>query len=265
DLVRQLRRLGPGRIDARILERLQAWAPQAWRRHEESSNHLIPRFNVAAAAHGLENQWAYAEGLADGTGSGERSLDEALARVAADPDAPYARGLRASLTEAAPLRLDKVIERCKADAVLAEALLPEAWLATDDHDALAAWLGSAPGARVAAVLARAREHLPAQRFLPLAAAAQEHEDPSVRALAVARQTDAWVEIEAWPEPWAVELWRLLDDEALSATAAVQLARLDAARRWRSSPEKAPAGALDSKHIERIEQLAATLPATGARR
>lgn len=262
EIVRGLRKLEPGRIDPRVLERLQNWEPLSWRQHEESSNWFEPRFNVAAAARGLENQWAFAEGLADGIGSGSRTLDEALVRFGDDPRSPYARGLRASVNDTAADRRGRLIELCQADPLLVEQLLPEAWLANDDLVALSDWLSAAPGARVTAVLARAREQLPARRFLPLAAAAQRHADPSIRSLALARQTDAWVEIQSWPEPWAAELWQLLDDDEMAATAAVQLARLDAARRWRSSPERAPRGALESKELKRIERLAATLPNEG---
>ncbi|AKS40837.1 hypothetical protein [Wenzhouxiangella marina] len=257
-LIHRLRSERPGALPARLMARLQDWRPQAWRSHEESASHQIPRYNVAGQALGLANQWDYAEGEADLLGQGRRSMTEALARYREDPSAPYALGLRAALARASEGRLRKWAEAAAADPLLSEALMPELWLALGELDTLGQWLVSSEPRRVAELLARARSVLAPEAFVDLALHLEGHPDRASRALALARLTDAWLALDDWPEAWARELWSRIDDPELAATVSLQLARLDAPRRWRAEPASAPPGALDSPVLERIQSLRPSL-------
>ncbi|QKK02188.1 MAG: hypothetical protein HND55_05665 [Pseudomonadota bacterium] len=262
-LVRRLRQMPPGRIDRTVVDHLAEWTPRAWRRHEESASLQVPLFNVAAATRGLINQWDWQAGAADIAGTGGPPLDAVLDRVAARPDAPYARGVRKALSGLSGARLDQVIALSRQRPALSDTLLPELWLARGAWDELATWLRTAPVPRAAPVLGRAASDLSAEGFLPLGEAALNHPEPGLRALAMAYQTDAWMSRPGWPQGWSRRLWAHIDDRDLAATAALQLARLDAPARWRAKPALAPPGALQSPHLARIEALAGVSRSGGA--
>ena len=257
-LVESLRARPPGSLAPELLDRLKNWSAQAWREHEESAQFLVPRFPVAAAARGLEHQWQWTEGIADVLGQGKRDFPKIVMRYAAQPDGPYARGVRRALDQVGSRRLANLTDAARADSRLTHSLLPELWLAAGEIDRLAEWSANAPARRVSELLTRATRQLASENLLLLAVAAQSHSDPSVRGLALARQTDAWLALDDWSAGWAAKLWNWLDDPALGSTAALQLARLDAPRHWRDDPSSAPAGALDAPMLQRVEALAPTL-------
>ncbi|OAB61385.1 hypothetical protein AY599_24620 [Leptolyngbya valderiana BDU 20041] len=257
DLVRRLRRLDAEQVPAPVMARLVDWSAQALRRHEESPIWTVPLFDVARAARGLENQWLHAEGLRDAMGRGADLLTW-VERYAELSESAYRRGVHAGLLQAPVWQLEKIVSISRDDPRLLDSLLPELWLAQGRVSELGAWLRQAPADLAGGMLNRARRVLPPEEFLQLGEHALIHPDASVRSLALAHQTDAWLDLDAWPAVWARSLWARRADPALAPAADLQLVRLEAPARWQSDPASAPAGALGSEAFEGLRSLARSL-------
>ncbi|MEN1728918.1 MAG: hypothetical protein AAGJ52_10820 [Pseudomonadota bacterium] len=260
DLVRRLRRLDVEQVPRALMDRLSRWSPQAFRRHEESPSWQMPLFDVARAARGLDNQWMFGEGVRDAIGQGADLLDWSE-RYLVELDEPYGRGVRAGLMEAPEWQLDKLLGLSLEHAGLQQHLLPEVWLANGNMVELGTWLSQAPEHRVTQLLAEAQALLPAADFLALGDGVLHHPSASMRALAMARQTDAWLTLEAWPSSWAQTLWLHRADPASGAAAELQLVRIGAPARWQANPASAPAGVMGSEAFEQLQSMARSLQAS----
>jgi len=257
DLVRRLRRLDADQVPESVMARLVGWSAQALRRHEESPVWSVPLFDVARAARGLENQWLYAQGLRDAAGQGVDLLTW-IPRYAEQTEPSYRRGVHAGLMQAPVRQIEKLMAVSQDDPVLQASLLPELWLAQGRVSELGAWLRQAPEDRAGGMLNRARRVLPPREYLELGEHALIHPHAAVRALALAYQTEAWLELDAWPAVWARSLWARRADPALASAIDLQLIRLDAPQRWQSDPSSAPLDALESEAFERLKSLARSL-------
>ncbi len=240
-----------------LMDRLLAWSPQAFRRHEESPTWQMPLFDVARSAQGLIHQWAYAQGLRDAIGQGSDLLGWAP-RYLRERGQPYGRGVRAGLFDAPAWQLDKLTAISRDDPALRDALLPELWLARGDVPALGAWLQAASETRAGELLSRARRSLDPLEYLDLGQYALDHPADATRALALAQQTDVWLELEAWPSAWAEALWVRRSDPALASAIDLQLIRLAAPTHWRAEPSTAPPEALGSEAFEQLQSRAQLL-------
>lgn len=228
DYVRRLRSDAPGTAPEAVLEWLQAYRPQAVRRHDESANYWIALFNVRAAAIGLENQWTYETARSDLLDGGLEQVTSMLTRYVADPGGPYAGGLRSALFEAQPGMLAALAERSAADPGLTDSLLPYLMLARGGIDQLAARIVDTPPQIAADVLSRAARELRPGDAATLLKAAMQHPDPGVGAMAMARITDSMLDDPERQAEWGKQMLDLLTDEKLGSSAALQLSRIGAA-------------------------------------
>lgn len=227
DYVRRLRSDPAGTAPEAVLKWLQAYRPQAVRRHDESANYWIALFNVRAAAIGLENQWTYETARSDLLDGGPEQATSMLTRFAANPGGPYAAGLRSALFEAQPGVLAALAERSATDQGLTDSLLPYLMLARGRIDRLAARIVDTPPQIAADVLSRAGRELPPGDAATLLKAAMQHPDPGVGAMAMARITDGMLDDPERQAEWGAQMLELLADEKLGAAAALQLSRMGA--------------------------------------
>lgn len=227
EFVRQLRQLEPWSVGPDVFEWLRGHQPLAVRLHEESPVHTVALFNVAAAAHGLHNQWTFEAARTRWRDVRGAVSAESLAIFLVDPDSPRARGYLSAIPDLSPAALDHLAGLVEADSMLsATALLPRLELARGNTDRVTRWLAQADPRLVHATMREAAAVLDPAEAVAVFRGALQHQDSSMRALALAQVSDVVV---AWNplarETWQDELIELLPDPQLGAGAALQLARL----------------------------------------
>lgn len=224
--VERLRELSPGSAPPAVLQWLAETPPLAVTGHEEGAHHPVPLFNVAGAARGLANEWAWQRGHDDLAGNGPLSLSAVAGELGGlDPGTPRFRGIRAAIERLPGDRLDALAAQC--------AILPDGCgqaradieLARANAGWLREWLPAATPQAAIPRLQRIRHTLPPAQANELMKTALRHPDKGVAAWAMSDITAHLPKDASRRQEWGNHLVGLLDDPDLGGAAALQLARM----------------------------------------
>lgn len=226
EYLQRLRALPPGSLSPQVLDWFQTLPPLVLTGHEEGPHHPVPLFNLAAAAAGLSNQWAWQRGHDLIVGPAAMATARSVqAMTLAEHDSPGTRGMRAAIAMLPVERLDDLAFGCAATAGGCGHLRPDIELARGNLEWLETWMATAPAGSVMPRLRQARRHLPPQAAERLMTTAVSHTDAGVAAWALSDITSHLPKAADAREAWGQTLLALLGDDRLGAAAALQLARI----------------------------------------
>lgn len=252
----RLRGFPPGTVSSGVLKRLAAMPPLAVTGHEEGPHHLVALFNLAAAARGLANEWAWREGFRQVTAAGD---DAAIAGGFASlpADSPKYRGMYAALEELPGYRLDELALECATMPLGCGPARAGIELARGNVDWLESWITAAHASELAPKLPDLRRQLPREAADALMRAALRHRDEGIAAWAMSDLTDHLPKSRQSRRQWGAQLVGLLDDPSLGGAAALQLARMDS-EDWLQAAASRPLGEAGRRRLELLAEMESVL-------
>jgi hypothetical protein len=222
EYAQHLRSQPPGAVDANVMAFLGAYASRVLVPHEDHPGASVPRFNIRAAAAGVEHAWRRQEASYAGAvllGRDPALLVQAF-RLHADP--PVRRGLLDAVDNASAGALEAIafiaLDHMGEEPQLAE-LVGTAALRTGDTRALEQLLRTGDGTAIPGILRSARETLDESQLATLLEVAIAEASPGITALAIAELAPA----VAQRADTRAQLLHLLGDPGLGAAAALALA------------------------------------------
>lgn len=250
--VRRLRGFPPGTVPGAVLDRLAGAAPLAVTGHEEGPHHAVPLFNVAAAARGLANEWAWRRGHAAIAGPDPIALSTLAEELAGSTlDQPRFRGMRLAIERLPATRLDELSRLCAAHPAGCGIARADIELARGNVAWLKRWVAVASPENLTPRLQALRRRMPPSDATAIMQAALRHPDAGVVARAMSDITSHLPKEASARKAWGIRLVDLLDEPDLGAAAALQLARLGS-EDWLEAALSRPLG---EKALRRIELLA----------
>lgn len=225
DFVRRLRDSPPWTVEKTVLSWLKQYTPQALRPHEKSPAHMIPLFDVAAAATGLHNQWLFESAAIRIRSADSSTLTELLEHFAEQPDGAHANGLRAALPQLPGAMLDQLAGACHGHPLLEDRLLPHIDIARGRVEEVSARIAVSDVEQASELLLGANRWLDPADALAVQRAALHHPLPEVKALAMTQLTEQVTTRPELQREWATELLALVSDPELGGAASLQLTRL----------------------------------------
>lgn len=259
--VERLREYSPGLAPMAVLDWLSRARPLAVTGHEEGSHHGVAVFNVASAARGLANQWAWQRGHDEI----ERSkipfpptLGEELGRTPAGT--PRIRGMRYAISRLPIEKLDALAAHCAVMLGGCGEVRADIELARGNLRWLKPWLKNAAPAAVTPRLRRLHHFLPAHEAEELLKTALSHPDKGVAAWAMSDLTARMPKDGSLRRKWGSHLVSLLDDPDLGAAAALQLARMDSVD-WLEAASVQTLGADARRRLELLAELESAVQAS----
>lgn len=225
--IERLRDFPPGTAPEALLEWLAGVPPLAVTAHEEGAHHPVALFDVATAARGLANEWAWRRGheaVAGHNALAPSTLADQLTQ--GTPDSPEYRGMRYAIQRMPVERLDALALHCASGLDGCGDVRADIELARGNLDWLQHWLQTASARVVMPRLKHARAMLPPAKASELSRAALEHPDAGIAAWAMSDLTAHLPKDRAVRQQWGSRLLDLLDDPDLGGAAALQLARMD---------------------------------------
>ena len=222
DYVQHLRSQPPRAADSRVMAFLGSYAPRILVPHEDHPGASVPRFNIRAAAAGVEHSWRRQEASYAGAvllGRDPALLVQAF-RLHADP--PVRRGLLDALDSASAGALEAIafiaLDHIEHEPQLAE-LVGKATSRTGDTRALEQLLRTSDGTAIPGILRTARETLDEGQLATLLEVAITEASPGIAALAIAELTPAVTQ----RADTRAQLLQLLGDPERGSAAALALA------------------------------------------
>ncbi|NBD95049.1 MAG: hypothetical protein GVY11_01030 [Gammaproteobacteria bacterium] len=262
--IERLREHPPGSAPQRVLDWLADADPLAVTGHDEGPHHAVPVFNLAGAARGLANEWAWRRGRAVVAGSSPLPLPELARHLGAIPaEGPHLRGMRFAVERLPPATLDRLAVHCAATPGGCGRARADIELARGNAGWLRNWLTTADAAEVTPLLQRARRHLGASDARLLMKAALQHPAPAVAAWAMSDLTTNLPKDEARQREWGSRLLDFLDHRHLGGAAALQLARMDADA-WLAAASARSLGERGRRRLELLADMNAELEAEQGR-
>jgi hypothetical protein len=217
-----LRSQPPRAVDANVMAFLGAYASRVLVPHEDHPGASVPRFNIRAAAAGVEHSWRRQEASYAGAvllGRDPALLVQAF-RLHADP--PVRRGLLDALDSASAGALEAIafiaLDHIEHEPQLAE-LVGKAALRTGDTRAVEQLLRTSDGTAIPGILRTARETLDEGQLATLLEVAITEASPGIAALAIAELAPAVTQ----RADTQAQLLQLLGDAELGSAAALALA------------------------------------------
>lgn len=256
--LRRLRDFAPGTAPPAVLAGLSQLRPLAVIAHEEGAHHGVALFNIASAARGLANEWAWRDGhdaVAGSTALPLSTLAEELGRVT--PDGPRFRGMRFAIGRLPAPALEALAARCAMMPGGCGRARADIELARGNVRWLKPWLASAAAAEVVPRLRDLRRFLTPPEERELLKAALSHPNKGVAARAMSDLTSSMPKDDGLRREWGSQLVGLLDDPQLGAAAALQLARFDTAD-WLEAAANQPLGEVGQKRLELLAELENTV-------
>lgn len=224
--IERLREFSPASAPEALLDWLADVTPLAVTAHEEGAHYPVALFNVAAAARGLANEWAWRSGHETVAGRETLPLSTLADKLGRNPPGgPEYRGTRYAIQRMPVERLDALALQCAAALDGCGGARPDIELARGNVDWLQDWLTAASAQDVIPRLRQARSQLPHERATDLIRTALEHKDPGIAAWAMSDLTAHLPKDVAARLEWGRRLLDLLDDPDLGGAAALQLARM----------------------------------------
>ncbi len=225
--IERLRDFPPGTAPEPLLDWLADTQPLAVTAHEEGTHYHVALFNVAAAAHGLANEWAWRRGHEAVAGHDALPLSTLADKLGKNTSGgPEYRGMRYAIRKMPVERLDVLALHCAVDLDGCGEARADLELARGNLDWLQHWLMAASARDVIPRLRQARTQLPPGGASKVIRTALEHRDPGVVAWAMSDLTAHLPKGRAARQQWGSRLLDLLDDPDLGGAAALQLARMD---------------------------------------
>lgn len=225
--IERLREFSPGTAPETVLEWLADAPPLAVTVHEEGAHFPVALFNVAAAARGLANEWAWRRGHEAVAGRDPLPLSTLADQLAQNtPGSPEYRGMRYAVQRMPVERLDVLALHCASGLDGCGKMRADIELARGNVGWLQQWLLAASPRNVIPRLKLVRIQLPPGGASKVIRTALEHRDPGVAAWAMNDLTAHLPKDRAARQQWGSALLDLLDDPDLGGAAALQLARMD---------------------------------------
>lgn len=262
--IEQLRALEPGSAPKRVIDWLANADPLAVTGHEEGPHHAVPVFNVAGAARGLANEWAWRSGQDLVTGASALTLSGLARELGSLPaeDARF-RGMRFAVERLPSATLDRLAVHCAATRGGCGQARAAIELARGNVRWLRDWLTTADAGEVTPLLRRSRRHLSSPDARALMQAALKHPAPAVAAWAMSDLTAHLPKDESRRREWGEKLLGFLDHRDLGGAAALQLARMDADA-WLAAASTQSLGERGRRRLELLAELTAELEAERGR-
>lgn len=207
-------------VDAKVLAFLRTYEPRVMAEHPDHPAAKIPRYNIRAAAAGVENEWRRQQAVAEGGYRLATDPDRFVVDYIASQPGPERQGLLDALAMAGPLALGVVAHTAagasETHASAAELAFAAAAL-VQDTGTLASLIGQGHGAGHHA-LAHLAKTLPAIELRELFDAALAGPDTMTAGLAIAQLAPRLLHLPEVED----RLFGLLDHPELGAAAALTL-------------------------------------------
>lgn len=222
DYVQQLRGLPPGAAGEQVMAFLGSYAPRVLIPHEDHPGASVPRFNIRAAAAGVEHAWRRQEASYAGAVLLARDPARLVQAYRLHADPAIRLGLLDALDNASAGALEAVafmaLDNIELEPELAD-LAGTAALHTGDARALEQLLRTGSGAAIPRILRAARDTFDDGQLARLLEVAIGEAGAETAALAIAKLTPAL----ARHSGTRARLIGLLGDPALGSAAALALA------------------------------------------